>query len=314
MNRIDRLFALILYLQSRRVVTAEQLAAHFELSVRTIYRDLVALGEAGIPIVAEAGVGYSLMRGFHLPPVNFTTEEAMAVMTGGLLLNGVADASLNDPMVSAMFKIRSILPAEQRESLARLERVMATTANAVQPPQADLSRIQQAIADRSLLRFEYQGAGQSQKRERIVEPHALIHYLDRWHLIAWCRVAEGYRDFRTDRISEFRTSSEAFALREDFSLVEYIRSMPKPELRARLRFSSAAADRAKREWWLGIVNEEQGPNGIELTLASVEWEPLVRWLLSFGRDVIVVEPSMLRELLAESARDTADHHGNSKKF
>lgn len=77
MNRVDRLLALILYLQSKRVVTAEELARHFELCIRTVYRDLAALGEAGVPIVAEAGVGYALLKGYHLPPVNFTAEEAM---------------------------------------------------------------------------------------------------------------------------------------------------------------------------------------------------------------------------------------------
>ena len=81
MNRVDRLLALILYLQSRRVVTAEEMAQHFELSIRTIYRDLAALGEAGVPIAAEAGVGYTLMKGYNLPPVNFSAEEASALVT-----------------------------------------------------------------------------------------------------------------------------------------------------------------------------------------------------------------------------------------
>ncbi|MFT6379079.1 MAG: putative DNA-binding transcriptional regulator YafY, partial [Akkermansiaceae bacterium] len=83
MNRIDRLTAMILMLQSHRVVTAEQIAGHFELSVRTVYRDLSALGEAGVPIVAEAGVGYSLMPGYHMPPVMFSEEEAAALLMSG---------------------------------------------------------------------------------------------------------------------------------------------------------------------------------------------------------------------------------------
>src|SRR6266853_3697916 len=112
MNRVDRLLALILFLQSRRVVTAEQMAAHFELSVRTIYRDLVALGQAGVPIAAEAGVGYTLMRGYHLPPVNFTTKEASALVTGGLLVEQFADAAVKAQMQSALLKVRAILPRD----------------------------------------------------------------------------------------------------------------------------------------------------------------------------------------------------------
>src|SRR6185295_2389867 len=121
MNRVDRLLALILFLQLRRVVTAEQMAAHFELSVRTIYRDLAALGEAGVPIMAEAGVGYALMRGYHLPPVNFTAEEASALVTGGMLIEQFTDASVKNQMQGALQKVRAVLPAEHQERIARLE-------------------------------------------------------------------------------------------------------------------------------------------------------------------------------------------------
>ena len=76
--------AIVMRLQGRRVVRAEDIAAHFEISVRTVYRDIAALGEAGIPILAEPGVGYGLVKGYHLPPVMFTVEEASALnMTGG---------------------------------------------------------------------------------------------------------------------------------------------------------------------------------------------------------------------------------------
>jgi predicted DNA-binding transcriptional regulator YafY len=101
MNRVDRLLALILFLQSKRLTTAEEMARHFELSVRTIYRDLSALGEAGVPIAAEAGVGYTLMKGY---PVNFTAEEASALVTGGMLVEQFTDASLKAQMHSALLK------------------------------------------------------------------------------------------------------------------------------------------------------------------------------------------------------------------
>src|SRR5688572_17067062 len=129
MNRVDRLLALILHLQSRRVTTAEHLAEHFGLSVRTIYRDLAALGEAGVPIVAEAGVGYGLLRGYHLPPVNLTPEEASAVVTGGMLVEQFADASVRAQMHSALLKVRAILPRDHQERVARLERSLATLAH-----------------------------------------------------------------------------------------------------------------------------------------------------------------------------------------
>src|SRR5215470_11326042 len=122
MNRVDRLVAIALRLQSRRVVRAEDIAARFEISVRTVYRDLEALGEAGIPILAEAGVGYSLVKGYHLPPVMFTAEEASALFTGGKFVEHLTDASLRKQMDSALLKIRSVLPRDRQDYLDRLER------------------------------------------------------------------------------------------------------------------------------------------------------------------------------------------------
>ena len=308
MNRVDRLLALILFLQSRRVITAEQLAEHFELSVRTIYRDLAALGEAGVPIVAEAGVGYALMRGYHLPPVNFTAEEASALVTGGMLIEQFADASMKAQMHSALLKVRAVLPRDHQERVTRLERGLATTANVKSPPQADLSLLQQALANRRTLQFRYQAAGKIEATARTVEPMGLIRYLERWHLIAWCRSCSDYRDFRTDRMSDVTMFRETFTPREDFSLTKYIRTMPAPNLRARVRFSPLAADRAKREWWLGVLDEKQAATGHVLTLAAVEWERLVGWLLSFGREAVVLAPASLRKLLVEAVEQAAMHH------
>src|SRR5205809_3099429 len=122
MNRVDRLMAMVLRLQGRRVVRAEDIAAYFEISVRTVYRDIAALGEAGIPIVGEAGVGYSLVKGYHLPPVMFTAEEASALFIGGKLVEHLTDASLRKQMDSALLKIRSVLPRDRQDYLDRLDR------------------------------------------------------------------------------------------------------------------------------------------------------------------------------------------------
>ena len=110
MNRVDRLVAQILYLQSHPLCTADELAGHFGLSLRTIYRDLAALGEAGVPVVAQAGVGYSLARGYHLPPVSFTSEEASALITGSLLAERLADASVQRSTRTALMKVRAVRP------------------------------------------------------------------------------------------------------------------------------------------------------------------------------------------------------------
>ncbi|HEY8512458.1 MAG TPA: HTH domain-containing protein, partial [Cyclobacteriaceae bacterium] len=86
MNRIDRLTAILIHLQSKRLVKAEELASRFDISLRTVYRDVKALMEAGVPIGSEAGVGYFIVDGYHLPPVMFSQEEAGAMLLAGKLV------------------------------------------------------------------------------------------------------------------------------------------------------------------------------------------------------------------------------------
>jgi predicted DNA-binding transcriptional regulator YafY len=309
MNRVDRLLALILYLQSRRVVTAEEMAQHFELSIRTIYRDLAALGEAGVPIAAEAGVGYTLMKGYNLPPVNFSAEEASALVTAAMLVQQFTDESIRAQMNSALLKVRAVLPRDRQEQISRLESGLATTANARLPVQADLSLLQQALAHRRLLRFQYRGSGKTESTERTVEPFGLVYYTQRWHLIAWCRARKDYRDFRADRMTFVVALSETFQPREDFCLSDFVRrTTPPSTFTARVRFNPRAADRAKREWWLGVVKEEEIEDGSILTLATPEWNGLAFWLLSFGRSATVLAPESLQKLLIETVSDLAKHH------
>src|SRR5882762_8641742 len=115
MNRTDRLVAMVLFLQGRRVVRAMELAEHFEITERTVYRDISALCEAGVPISGEAGVGYSLMKGYQLPPVMFTAEEATSLFVGGELVKQFTDASLQAPMMSALDKLRAVLPRDRQD-------------------------------------------------------------------------------------------------------------------------------------------------------------------------------------------------------
>lgn len=295
MNRVDRLLALILYLQSRRYCTAEAMAEHFALSVRTIYRDLSALCEAGVPILAEAGLGYRLMKGYMLPPVNFSEQEAMALSTGLMLAQRMTSHSYLQLMQSALDKVKAVLPGESKSRLDHLASAMATAANDP-PQQADLSVLQQAIARRQLVQFSYQKADLSQS-ERLAEPAGLIYYLGRWHFIAWCRLRNAYRDFRTDRISQLTLLPDSVARRDNFNARDFIRqSMPEAPLQATVHFTAVAADRAKREWWQGVSAEVRHAEKVQLTLNCSDWRSLASWLLSLGNSATVLAPA---ELIAE---------------
>jgi predicted DNA-binding transcriptional regulator YafY len=314
MNRVDRLLALILHLQSRRVVTAEELAGHFELSVRTVYRDLNALGEAGVPIVAEAGVGYSLLRGYHLPPVMFTAAEAAALATGGVLVAEMTDASVSGSMQSALRKIRAVLPREEQD---RIERIGSGTLllepkpkTPDAPHRVPLMEIQDALARRRVIRLAYRAGSSREHTQRDVEPLGLAHYLQHWHLIAWCRLRQDFRDFRTDRIESATVLTETFAPRENFDLQDHVLRMEdrEPGVTIRIRIGDRGANRVRREWSLGLVTEEPTPDGVVFTLTAGRLEWFVNWLLSFGPWVTVLDPPGLRDQIVAAAEAAAAHH------
>jgi predicted DNA-binding transcriptional regulator YafY len=311
MNRVDRLVAIALRLQSRRVVRAEDLAAHFEISVRTVYRDLAALGEAGVPIIGEAGVGYSLVKGYHLPPVMFTAEEASALSIGGKLVDHLTVASLRKQMDSALAKVRSVLPRDRQDYLDRLERstaIVSRTASTIPRLSSEaLTPIQRALAERRVLALDYQGGQRLELTKRHVEPLGLVYYSDNWHLIAHCRLRRDFRDFRTDRIVKLELRNELFSDHDDFSLKEYLkcrRDEEKFEM-ARIRFKPVAMDRVRRERAWGLVEEQSSPDGIDVTLLDYSLEWLACWILSFGALAEALEPDQLRELVAADARKVA---------
>ncbi|HZR16723.1 MAG TPA: YafY family protein [Verrucomicrobiae bacterium] len=313
MNRVDRLFAIALHLHSRRVVRAEDLAGHFEISVRTVYRDIAALSEAGIPITGEAGVGYSLAKGHHLPPAMFTTEEASALLIAGKLVERLTDASLRKHMDSALLKVRSVLPCDRRDYLERLERSTAVVPRCSSSvpcmPSQSLIPIQRALAERRVLALDYRGGQSGKVTKRAVEPLGLVYYSDNWHLIAYCRLRRDVRDFRTDRVLKLELERELFSGHADFSLAGYLeqRQARKGEfVMVRIRFQPAVLERVRREWNWGLVEEKPEPNGVVVTLldSSLEW--LAGWVLSFGTAAEVLSPDPLKQLMvAEAGRIAA---------
>src|ERR1700755_3600179 len=121
MNRIDRISAILIQLQSRRVVKAGDIAERFDISLRTVYRDIKTLEEAGIPLIGEAGVGYSIMDGYRLPPVMFTREEATAFLTAEKFVEKMTDISTAGHHKSAMYKIRAILKTAEKNLLEDID-------------------------------------------------------------------------------------------------------------------------------------------------------------------------------------------------
>ena len=305
--------AIVVHLQGRRLVRAEEIARQFEISVRTVYRDVAALGEAGIPVIGEAGVGYGLAKGYHLPPVMFTAEEASALFMGGKLVDHLTDASLRQQMESALLKIRSVLPRDRQDYLDRLERsTKLVDRGQHHAPIARLSSkalipIQRGLAERRVLGLEYQGAERREITRRDVEPLGLVYYSDNWHLIAFCRLRHDVRDFRTDRICSLQLRGEVFSGHAQFSLERYLENAAhrgKFEA-ARVRFTVSEMERVRREWNCRLVEESSEADGVVVTLLAYSLDWLAEWLLSFGSKAQVLAPERLKEMVADEATKVA---------
>jgi predicted DNA-binding transcriptional regulator YafY len=303
--------AIVVRMQGRRVVRAEDLSAHFDISVRTVYRDIAALGEAGIPIMAEAGVGYSLVKGYHLPPVMFTAEEASALFMGGKLVENLTDASLRKQMESALVKIRAVLPRDRQDYLDRLDHSTAVVTRgsiAVSGLSSEfLIPIQRALAERRVMALDYRGGQRRDITARQVEPLGLVYYGDNWHLIAYCRLRRDVRDFRTDRICRLQLQSERFEGHADFSLNRYLEAAAEEGKfeTARVRFKAESMEHVRREWSCRLVEEKAGPDGVVVTLLAYSIEWLAQWVFSFGSKAEVLEPERLKELVAAEAERVA---------
>lgn len=315
MNRTDRLIAMVLYLQGRRVVRAMDMARHFEVTERTIYRDIAALGEAGVPITGEAGVGYCLVKGYQLPPVMFTAEEAAALFVGGEMVKQFTDASLHDPMGAALDKLRAVLPRDRQDHVEKLVsrtivRGRVGRATAGLPAQRWLVTVQQGVVLRRLLRMAYRAPERDEDTHREVEPLGVVFYGGAWYLVAWCRLRAGIRHFRVDRIQRLELLPVVFAPREGFSLAEH---MERAELDGerqpvRVWFHRHAQERAQRESYATLIEEKRREGGAEFTLYSYSLEWTAQWLLSFGERAEAVAPAKLRQLVRVTAEKMMARH------
>lgn len=220
-SRLSRLAAIMLELQSKKLLTATHIAEKYQVSVRTVYRDIRALEEAGVPVYTEEGKGYSLIEGYRLPPVMFTENEANALITAGQLVLQNKDASLVNDYNAAILKIKAVLRSAAQEKTALLsERVIFRQNTQHLRTSNFLSEIQLALTGFSLVKMEYKAMESQQITTRIAEPFALYSTQENWLLIAFCRLRKDYRSFRLNRIQKLETLREKFEPHK-LSLQEY---------------------------------------------------------------------------------------------
>jgi predicted DNA-binding transcriptional regulator YafY len=226
--RLSRLTAIITQLQSKGVVTATALAERHNVSIRTIYRDIRTLERSGIPIVTEEGKGYSIMEGYHLPPVLFSEDEANALITIEQLAIKNKDQSLSDSFTSALEKIKAILKYSQKGNAELLaNRIFFNGPQKEEKTSRNLMDIQSAITHFQLLQIAYSSS--SKKRTiRIIEPFALYSIHGNFLLIAFCRLRDDFRAFRIDYIEELKNLNETFTPHR-MTIKQYFEKYVKPQ-------------------------------------------------------------------------------------
>lgn len=198
-------------LQTKRLLTAPELAKKFSVSIRTIYRDMKALEQAGVPILTEDGKGYALMEGYRIPPVMFTETEAYALITAEQLIKKNADASLVKEYTEAISKIKSILRNNAKDKANLLSnRIVSGQNTNSNRTSNNLSILQLALTNFNLVKIKYYSPDIEKMTERVIEPFAVYTSQENWLLIAFCRLRNDYRAFRLDRIESLQVQNQTF--------------------------------------------------------------------------------------------------------
>ncbi|MGV8880429.1 MAG: helix-turn-helix transcriptional regulator [Sphingobacteriaceae bacterium] len=303
MNRIDRISAILIQLQSRRVIRAQDIAERFDISLRTVYRDIRVLEEAGVPLIGEAGIGYSLAAGYRLPPVMFTQEETIAFLTAEKLVEQLTDGANGANFKSAMYKIKAVLKTGEKDLLSEMDGAIQVLRAKKTSGKPDLDLIQpilKSISERRAVTIQYFAHYRQTHSERCIEPIGVFFLDNYWHLIAFCRMRSDYRDFRLDRISGLSPGNQPF-LQKHPDLKSYLGQVYKEKnlMEVVIRINvSAAKYFGEEKFYHGFVTEKRIGNELEMRFLTESIEGFARWFIMFADQAFIIEPAVLRDRIS----------------
>ena len=298
MHRLDRLTAILIQLQSKRVVRAQEMADRFGISLRTVYRDVRSLETAGVPVIGEAGIGYSLVEGYRLPPVQFTRDEAAAFLTAEKLVGQYTDAGVANQFQAGLLKIRAVLRLSEKDALEQLDdavQVVPNRAGTTGLAEQALSMVLQALSGKEVLSMRYAGPNAEKPVQRQIEPIGVLFKNDAWYVVAWCRLRADVRNFRLDRMQDMHPTGEHFEPHER-SLQDYLdEAEPRtPALPARITVPNevlAFIGRQKKQQ--GFLSEKTTGGHTEMHFQTPSYEYLARWAMQFADKVVALAPAEL---------------------
>lgn len=316
MNRTDRLTAMIIYLQGRSRVMIKELAERYNISTRTVYRDLRALQEAGVPIGSEKDKGYFIVKGYHLPPVMFDKDEAAALLAGERLMEKWSKTKLSKSYSSALDKLRSVLRNREKEYLDILDQHLQTFSYAdehhIETDYRVFSFLQDAVVNKQVVAIEYYSPYKDQFTQRDVEPLGLLIRDNYWYLAAWCRLRTDYRLFRVDRIKHYEKTGDRLSDPPDHSLQEFLEQSLHEEQDLQeviVRFDQEMIRyMGDQKYYRGWVSEERVNDGVEMTFLTSSIEYFARWLLMWGDGVTIQQPARLKDRVQELSKKLYRYH------
>jgi len=303
-----RLLSLIFLLQSRPSWKAGELASELNVSERTIHRYMGMLEEMGIPIYSERGPygGFSLLRGYKLPPLIFTAEEATVLYMGAHLVREVWGKTYGDAVTAVTAKLDNVLPDDLRQAVDRTRQslvVSGLTQKDYQTWQPTIHKLRHCIGEQRCARLVYHSFSRQESASRVVEPYALALQWGLWYLVAFCRLRGAMRTFRVDRIQELHPLAESFKKPTDFSVPDYLertqQNLLSYTVSVHLKASVASTVREWHEHWMNITENEDGSIRVHFRVADLEWS--TGWVLGFGGSAKVLEPPELIALVQATA-------------
>ncbi len=299
-KRFDRIVAILIQLQSKKVVKAQELAERFQVSLRTIYRDIRTLERCGVPVLGEAGLGYSIMEGYRLPPIMFTREEAGSFIAAEKLMQSFSDKSLGSHHESAMYKVKSVLRGREKEWITALEsQVVIDPAQVLfnkNVPNA-LEVLFESIAEKTQVFLQYASLREDDPTEREIEPVGIFNENNYWYVLGYCHKRTDYRQFRTDRILKIRSTKKKFALVHGSLDAHRYKAPESAKTKVRILVNKSIARYIRGgSVRYGFVSEENRGKHIEMTFMSRDIEnEFPRWYLMFGDYATILEPDRLKE-------------------
>lgn len=300
LNRFDRILAIWIQLQANRIVKAQDLAEKFNVSQRTIYRDIRSLEAAGIPISGEAGIGYSIMEGYRLPPVMFSREEASALIAGEKIISNFLDKGLSNHYQSALEKIRMILHGTTQDHISAIEshiRIHPSRDLFNEKSPDALEMLLESIASKKQLFMTYQAFPVLEYTERHVEPVGVFFEHGGWYFMGYCHLRKEYRQFRTDRIHSIKRTIIPF--HKPHPPLEDLRKKESAstgtQVVIRMENDAVRYIRASRTYY-GFISEKEVDGMTELTFITTSpLHGMARWFLMFGDVAEIIEPEEFKD-------------------